>query len=263
MTEHLLNANRYERLTKEEARHRMYNARGKLIRLTLKNKALDCDSADGKYFHRSIHLPNMPDGKRKKDRRIPQFYGLPKVHKNPWKLQPVVSTVGATMEIMSKWLDFQLQKVVTLCPSYLRDSWQLLEEIKQLGPLPRGSKLVTADAVAMYPNIDTDHGLKVVRLWLYKHQNDEGFPADLPIELICEGLELVMKNNIFQFDDCYFHQQKGTAIGTSVACAYSTIYFSYHEEEKLPAYGAYILFYKRFIDDLMAVIVPGSQTTAT
>jgi hypothetical protein len=66
-----------------------------------------------------------------------------------------------------------------------------------------------------------------------------------------------MKNNVFQFDDCWFHQQNGTAMGTSVACIYATIYYSYHEETKiLPTYGSSLLYYKRFIDDVLAIWIP-------
>ena len=51
--------------------------------------------------------------------------------------------------------------------------------------------------------------------------------------MILEALELVMRNNIFQFDNTFWIQLTGTAMGTSVACVYATIYYSYHEETKL------------------------------
>ena len=261
LTEHLLNTKNYERLTAKEAKRRMYNARARLIKMTLKEKKLPADSDDERYFKRSLFLPNTPDGIRTTD-RTPQFYGAPKVHKHPWKLRPVVSAVGSTMEIMSKWLDNQLQRVVRLCPSYLQDSWQLLDELKRLGRLPPGSKLVTADAVAMYCNIDTDHGLEVIRLWLEKHKSDKDFPENFPTDMVCEGLELVMRNNIFQFDDCYFHQKEGAAMGTSTACAYATTCYSYHEENFLPIMATELKLYRRLIDDGFFVITPSGTATA-
>jgi hypothetical protein len=51
--------------------------------------------------------------------------------------------------------------------------------------------------------------------------------------MILEALELVMRNNIFQFDNTFWMQLTGTAMGTSVACVYAAIYYSYHKETKL------------------------------
>lgn len=50
---------------------------------------------------------------------------------------------------------------------------------------------------------------------------------------------------------------KGTAIGTSVACMYATIYFSYHEERVIMPSARRrkdILLYVRFTDDVFAII---------
>ena len=67
-------------------------------------------------------------------------------------------------------------------------------------------------------------------------------------------LKEVTTNNDFCLDDTYWHQISGTARGTSVACAYATIYYSYWEETTLlPKYRKHIFFYRRFIDDIFLV----------
>ena len=48
--------------------------------------------------------------------------------------------------------------------------------------------------------------------------------------MVLKALQLVMSNNVFQFDDTFWLQLTGTAMGTSLACMYATIYYSYHEE---------------------------------
>ena len=42
-------------------------------------------------------------------------------------------------------------------------------------------------------------------------------------------MALVMKNNIFEWEDLYFLQLLGTAMGTYAACMCATIYFAVHE----------------------------------
>ena len=164
-------------------------------------------------------------------RRIPQFYCIPKVHKNPIAYRPIVSSVNSKMGDLSKWLDVKLQSVVHLCPCYLKDSRALLKKLKRLGQLPPTAVVVTADAVSMYTNIDLDHCLLVLQRWFELHATE--LPAGFPIRMILKSVRLVMFNNVFQFDDTYWLQLVGTAMGTSVACMIATIYFSYHEETRI------------------------------
>jgi len=140
--------------------------------------------------------------------------------------------------------------VVHCCPSRLKDSASLLTDLQQLPPLPLGTKLATADAVSMYTNMDTQHVISTVNRWLHRHSR--ALPSDLHIELITEAISIVMTQNVFQFDDTYWVQTCGAAMGTSVACVLATIYYSYHEETTLLhtyGNGGPLLFYKRFIDD--------------
>jgi len=109
----------------------------------------------------------------------------------------------------------------------------------------------------MYTCIDTNHALQVIGDWLDNLQST-GKLADagllcFPIEAIKEALKLVMENNVFEFGDMYFKQLTGTAMGTSSACMWATIYFAVHEEYLLEKYKDDILLYKRFIDDMFGI----------
>jgi hypothetical protein len=185
-----------------------------------------------------------------------KFYILPKVHKTPWKTRPVISQSGCLLENLSKWLDSELQRVVHLCPSYFKDSWELLDLLKSLDTLPEDAYIFSADAVGMYSNIDTDLGLSTMKKWfeLHRHELPPGFDPDA----ILRGLELVMRNNVFEFGNTLWLQLVGTAMGTSVACMYATIYFSYHEETGILLPTTFqgqgkLLLYKRFIDDAIII----------
>ena len=92
-------------------------------------------------------------------RQLPQFYTIPKVHKTPWKTQPMVSCINSNLGHLSKWVDRQLQRVIHLCPAYLKDSDSLMHKLLTLDKLPPTAVIVIADAVSMYTNIDTNHGL--------------------------------------------------------------------------------------------------------
>ena len=52
-------------------------------------------------------------------------------------------------------------------------------------------------------------------------------------ETVAELVEIVLKNNIFEFDEKTFKQKRGTAIGTKFAPPYAILYMADLEEKLL------------------------------
>ena len=70
-----------------------------------------------------------------------------------------------------------------------------------------------------------------------------------------------MSNNLFEWGDMYFLQLIGTAMGTSAAVMWATLYFAYHEEHTLiPEHGHKMLYFRRFIDDIFAIWISNLTT---
>ena len=89
------------------------------------------------------------------------------------------------------------------------------------------------------------------------HLHQVSLPTDFPSELFLQILEIVMKNNIFSFENTTWLQLSGTAMGTPAACAYATISFGQYENTCiLPNFNRHLLYYKRYIDDIFGVWIP-------
>ncbi len=77
----------------------------------------------------------------------------------------------------------------------------------------------------MYSNIDLDHGLEIMQLWLESlEQENNHF---IPTKAILDALELVMRKNIMTFSDTNFLQLIRTAMGTPVAVMFAKLYFGF------------------------------------
>ena len=106
----------------------------------------------------------------------------------------------------------------------------------------------------MYTNIDTNHALEMICKWLDKLSRDGLLPRDFPLAAVKEAMALIMLNNVFEWGDLYFLQLLGTAMGTSVACMWATIYFGIHKNcTLLPQFSSYLVLYCRFIDDIFGI----------
>jgi hypothetical protein len=185
VTEHLQNGDAYRPLSPEEASTLVSKTEAELKQL-ITEYAHCLSKAEQTYFERSYNLGH----------RIPRFYLTMKVHKTPMASRPVVNCVGSFNEIFSKWLDYQMSRLLPLSKTYLRDSTQVLSEFKSLGKLPPNARLFTADAVSMYTKIDTAHAMKVFRHWFTEFS--EEIPTDFPVNLFLAVLEIIMMQNVFE-----------------------------------------------------------------
>jgi hypothetical protein len=240
--EHLLSKD-YTRLTKQEAYQKI-----ELLRTKLKGHILSAQNslskAEQTYFDRSFKLSH----------RIPILYGLPKVHKIPMTLRPVVSSTNSLLSVFSTWLDFKTKELLPLIKSYTRNSIDIITDLRTL-TLPKGAAIFSADAKSMYTNIDTELGISTFKDFL--QTNQDKIPENFPTNLFLTILDTVMRNNIFSFADTYWHQLSGTAMGTPIACAYATISFGHYENINiLTEFSPNLLYYRRYIDDIFGIWIP-------
>ena len=75
------------------------------------------------------------------------------------------------------------------------------------------------DVVGLYPNIPHDEGLSALRKRL-----NERDKKDVSTDTLVELAELVLKNNIFNFNEKTLKQKRGTAIRTKFAPPCSILY---------------------------------------
>ena len=247
--EHLGNDAVYKRLTKRQAL-----GANKILRYQVSiflSKYQDDISAAEYTFLREATF--------KYPEKLARFRMSLKAHKTPWKMRPIVCCAGTFINCLSRWLDYWLQQCRPFVTTYLKDSGQLLDILQDIGELPPTAKLFTADATSMYTNIDTNHAIDVIGKWLDSIANQ--LPANFPLKAVKAAMVLVMKNNIFEWGDLYFLQLLGTAMGTSAACMWATIYFTSHETNTLiPKHGHKLLYFRRFIDDIFGIWI-GNTTS--
>ena len=109
----------------------------------------------------------------------------------------------------------------------------------------------------MYTNIPTHMALNLIRKYLTQHQRKCN--EDYPHDMVRVGLCLIMTLNIFTFGDLTFKQLNGTAMGTPPAPPYATIYYGIHEEKFLPHHSRRVIYYRRFIDDVIGIWCPNTN----
>lgn len=199
----------------------------------------------------------LRNGLAENDTAFGRFYLTLKAHKlkagqglNELKSRPIVSCPGSLLHPLGVWVDRKLQQLAQSQRSYFKNSYELKQQLSQLH-LPPNARYFTADAVSMYTNIPTNYALLTLSRYFksYRLNTDNSFPADA----VGSALSLIMRNNVFTFGDMHFKQLNGTAMGTPPAPPYATIYYGIHENSFLDKYKDSLLFYRRFIDDVVGI----------
>jgi hypothetical protein len=75
-----------------------------------------------------------------------------KIHKDPMSTYPIVLCCGSFIEGFSKLLDNKTKSLIKVMPTYIKGSYQVLQEVKDLNELPQNARLFTVVAVPMYTN---------------------------------------------------------------------------------------------------------------
>ena len=126
-------------------------------------------------------------------------YLLPKIHMGSHRADPSSRTVAA------KRFDFYLNPLSTRHPSYLKDTWDFIDKIKNI-QIPDYALLFTMDIDSLYTNIDIAEGIQAIRKILPK------FPeSKRPDEDIISLLNINLTRNDFEFNSDFYFQIKGTA----------------------------------------------------
>ena len=165
------------------------------------------------------------------------FCGLPKIYKSrlianaikeqnsevaninnlqDLNVRPIVGGPKCPTRKLSELIETLLKPFLKHIKSYIRGSINFLNKC---GRIANGNVVIaTFDVVGLYTNILHTFGLEAVRYFLLKYKED--IHPRFKILVILESIDFILKNNICVFDDEYFLQLQGTAMGNVFAPTY-------------------------------------------
>ena len=84
--------------------------------------------------------------------------------------------------------------------------------------------------------------------------------TNISSDTLTELAEVVLKNNIFEFDEKTFKQKRGTAIGTKFAPPYAILFMANLEEKMLEGFEKKPMIWWRYIDDIFFIWEHGEES---
>ena len=171
------------------------------------------------------------------------MYFLPKVHKYPVKVRPIVSCTGGPTHTASAYIDRLLQPHMRRVRSYVKNSTEVINTLSDM-TFPDNIYLATLDIASLYTNITH---IQAIQAFTRRFRSHPKFVFLLDL------LKFVLGNNVFSFDNVVFKQTCGLAMGTKLAPALATIVVGDLEEPFLDRHTHQPLLWMRYIDDVFLV----------
>ena len=113
--------------------------------------------------------------------------------------------------------------------------------------------LATLDVSSLYTNIPQKEGTDVVCRHYEDHYVYTEQKLPIPTSDLRELMRLILEEKSFKFNEKYFVQTQGIAMGTKMAVAFSVIFMADLEKRLLAAGPLKPLVWKRFIDDIFSL----------
>ena len=182
--------------------------------------------------------------------RTPVIYTVPKIHKsreNP-PGRPIVNGIDSLTARMGQYIDYFIQPAVQATPAHLKDTKHILQLLDTV-PVSEGRTLIaTADVTSLYTIVQHHDACFAVK-WLLRKFSNLICPQR---KFLIKCLDLCLKCNYFWYDQNFYHQAIGIAMGAKFAPSVANAFMALWEEsaiyENTPTE---LSLYKRYIDDII------------
>jgi len=202
---------------------------------------------------------------------IPVFNGLPKIHKSPWGIRPVIPCHSVVQGPVSEFLSCILKSLLADHPQILTSTKELVHNLEHacryklanLSPLQwrRNVFICTADIEGFYTNVPIKDCTEKLRDLVFHHfgRNCAGkVKADFVTELFSiQQDDLIFRAQINGSWE-YVRQINGLAMGMPAAPDIANLYAAWYEKRLPTAFLDKLLLFKRYIDDIICIVYADS-----
>ena len=161
-----------------------------------------------------------------------------------------MSSYGSVIYGVAKELTKILKPFVGKSPHHINNAHDFAEHVKHITLAP-GECLSSYDVSALFTSVPVDPALRVIKDLLEKDPTLEDSTV-LPVEDIILLIEFCLKNMYFSFQDQFYEQVKGAAMGSLVNPIVANLYMEYFEQKALIT-GPHPRLWQKYVDDTFVI----------
>ena len=183
------------------------------------------------------------------------MYGLPKTHKPNIPMKPVVSSIGTSFYKLAKFLIPEISQYAT--NEYtLHNSYDFFDNIRHMNL--KNKYIVSMDIECLYTNIPVRETIDILTNLIYENDNSFRNMSKLNFKKM---LECITSNTFFIFNNIYYKQRDGLAMGSPLSATLANIFLCFHERKWIDECPLTFKpqFYRRYMDDTFIIFDNANQ----
>ncbi|CAF5037179.1 unnamed protein product [Rotaria sp. Silwood1] len=187
---------------------------------------------------------------------LAHLYYLPKAHKPGTPLRPIVSGLKHPTINISKFLDKLLRPLFDKIASKttVTSGFELLKQLLEWSKtnIRQDTLFCTIDVMDLYTMVPQTEGVLSLKKML-DHLKLKQI-GGLKIETIIRLSRFVMRNNYFSYNNKFYHQVRGGAMGSPLTLTIANCYMFFYEQQIVKQINNSGGLYFRYIDDIFLAI---------
>lgn len=195
-----------------------------------------------KHLDSKLYFKLLP-----RNSKLGSFRILPKLHKNKFSCRPIINYKNHPVTFLCILVDLVLRPFVRNSESFIQDSQNLIQKTENM-KFPKNSIICSGDFDSLYTNINHEDCINLIGDFL----KDKFQSEFLDLFAFLKILELILKNNYFKFEEEFYIQCLGIAMGSKCGPSIANIFVYCYESKWLSIHKP--LFYVRYIDDIFIII---------
>lgn len=186
--------------------------------------------------------------------KLPTFYCIPKIHKTPWAVRPILPCHSLMQAPTAKFMSKMLKPIIAEQRTLIQGTKDLAIKFSSI-KWPYSKKWIcTGNIVAWYPNVPLKEAIPIVDSYVAEYYERNPSPESFVVR---EALHWINNDLMFEFQGQFYHQKDGLAMGLACSPDIANLY-TCHFEDINPAFHR-LPFYGRYMDDCIAICHGSSE----
>lgn len=185
--------------------------------------------------------------------QAPKFTGLPKLHKTNIPIRPLVNyTTAPGYKVAKKLTEIIKNNIIIQNDNSISNSMHLINITKDIR-IENNYKLASFDITNLYTNVPTQKTIEILK----NNLENTGKLEQHIINELLYILDKILKQNYFTYNNEFYIQEKGLAMGSPLSGILAEVYLNHFENTHLITennkFKNQIILYKRYVDDTFII----------
>jgi hypothetical protein len=181
---------------------------------------------------------------------IPNFYGLPKLHKEGVPMRPIVNFRNSPSYALAQHLNPILQSI-TKNTFTVKNSYEFVDRLKKIKVKP-GYVSCSFDVVSLFTNVPQEDTITYIKQRLKEETKWKDITKLDEKDIICL-LTLCLQCSYFRFRENIYIQHDGVPMGSPISPAFANLFME-NLETTIVSRNPSIDFWTRYADDTFSLI---------